>query len=89
MTNQISPKEPPLLQSISEVLDQALGIKRPEDLQQYVNFFLGFLVLVAVWLMVTRPDARLLIFGFLLLIVGLAASVAWVVAEARKLSRTD
>ncbi len=89
MTNQTTPKEAPILESISEVLDLALGIRRPEDLQRYVNLFLGFLVLVAVWLMTTRPEARLLISGFLLLIVGLGVSVAWVVAEARRLSRVD
>jgi hypothetical protein len=84
-----SPKEPSILESISEVLDQALGIKKPEDLQRYVNGFLAVLVAVALWLMATRPEARLLISGFLLLILGLGASVAWVVVEARRLSRQD
>ena len=89
MTTEPVPKEVSILEQISEVLDLAMGIRRPEDLQRYVNFFLAFLALVAVWLMATRPEARLLISGFLLLVLGLAASVAWVVAEARRLSRQD
>lgn len=89
MVNTPVPKEPSILEQMSEILDEALGIKRPQDLQRYVNLLLGFLVLVAVWLMATRPDARLLISGFLVLILGLAVSVAWVVVEAARLTRQD
>lgn len=86
---QIENKDISIFQSISEIIDQALGIRRPEDLQRYVNSFLAVLMVVALWLMATRPEARLLITGFVVLVLGLAASVAWVVNEARRLSRQD
>ena len=77
-------KEPSIWESLSTVLDTAMGVKRPEDLQRYVNYLVGVLILLTIWLM-TVVEHRLLLGGFLFLLVGLVSSIAWVLRESKLL----
>lgn len=75
--------------SVSEVLDMAMGIKKPEDLQRYLNFFIGLLLMVTLYMSYLSPENRLLLAGFGFLLFGLFASVAWVLAELRQITRNQ
>ena len=76
--------------SVSEALDLAMGVKRPEDLQRYLNFFLLMLLLVTLFMCYLSPENKLLLAGFAFLLFGLFASVTWVLTELRATtSRTD
>ena len=70
--------------SISEALDLAMGVKKTEDLQKYLNFFIMLLLLVTVYMWYLSPESTLLLSGFVFLLGGLFASVSWVLAELRK-----
>jgi len=75
--------------SVSEALDLAMGVKKPEDLQKYLNVFLGLLLIVTMFMCYLSPENRLLLGGLAFLLFGLFASVAWVLAELRRISRTQ
>jgi hypothetical protein len=77
-----------LWDSLSSVLDTAMGVKRPEDLQRYVNYLIISLLALTAWLMYTVPEQRTLLGGFLILLIGLMASIAWVLSEVRALKRS-
>lgn len=66
---------------ISEILDTAMGVKSTADLQWFVHLFVGLLFLLTIALMFLVPESRMLLGGFLALLVGLVASIAWVVSE--------
>ena len=70
-----------IFHSVSEALDLAMGVKKPEDLQRYLNVFLALLFLVTLWMCYLSPENKLLLGGFAFLLFGLFASVAWVLSE--------
>ena len=80
--------EDSIFHQISEVLDVAMGVKKPEDLQRYLNFFLGSLVVLTLFLIWSFPEQRALLGGFLMLLLGLFSSVVWVLAEAKRASES-
>ena len=76
--------EPSIWQSVSEALDLAMGVKKPEDLQKYLHFFLGLLFLVTLFMLYLSPENWILLSGFVFLLFGLFASVAWVLSELKQ-----
>ena len=71
-------------QSVSEALDLAMGVKKPEDLQTYLHFFLALLFAVTLFMLYLSPENWLLLLGFVFLLFGLFASVAWVLSELKQ-----
>ena len=69
-------------QTLAQVIDEALGIKGPEDLLKMVLAGVGIVILVVGWFMTTMDTFSVLwwsLFGFEVIAVLLCASCLYVV----------